>query len=95
MFLTPAGATPASVQFLQVTEAIIELVKADMGVSALARWMVLPHITSGAVRPFDGPRGLQRDCRIGFRRSDPRAQQLTKASMSLSRSLTHNLRSFS
>jgi len=36
--LIPAGAMPARVEAVQLTEAITELVKAGLGVAILARW---------------------------------------------------------
>jgi LysR family transcriptional regulator for metE and metH len=58
--LLPAGVTP-QVQEVQLTEAILELVKAGLGVSALARWAVRPLVESGALvaRPMTA-RGLHR-----------------------------------
>ncbi len=43
-FLKPAGIVPASVQYVQLTEAITEMVRAGLGIAALARWMILPHL---------------------------------------------------
>ena len=59
--LLPAGAVPARIDEVQLTEAIIELVKAGLGVSPIARWAVEPMITSGALvaRPLTA-RGLHR-----------------------------------
>jgi len=52
-YLVPAGVAPV-VQQVQLTEALIELVKAGLGVAALARWAVDPAVRTGAVRaiPF-------------------------------------------
>jgi LysR family transcriptional regulator for metE and metH len=47
--LLPAGAVPASVQEVQLTEAITELVKAGLGVAILARWAVQPLIDAGSI----------------------------------------------
>ena len=47
--LVPCGVTP-HVQQVQITEAIIELVKAGMGVAVLAWWAVEPAVRSGALR---------------------------------------------
>jgi LysR family transcriptional regulator for metE and metH len=47
--LLPAGAVPARVEEVQLTEAITELVKAGLGVAILARWAVQPLIDAGAV----------------------------------------------
>jgi LysR family transcriptional regulator for metE and metH len=59
--LVPAGVRPAKLQQVQLTEAIIELVKAGMGVAVLARWAVAPHVKAGtlAVVPLTR-RGLKR-----------------------------------
>src|SRR3954449_6038133 len=47
--LLPAGAAPARVEEVQLTEAITELVKAGLGVAILARWAVQPLLDSGAI----------------------------------------------
>jgi LysR family transcriptional regulator, regulator for metE and metH len=59
--LLPAGAVPARVEEVQLTEAIIELVKAGLGVSVIARWAVEPALESGTLvaRPLTA-RGLRR-----------------------------------
>ena len=48
--LAPAGVSPSQLSTLKLTEAIIELVKANMGVTILARWAVSPYLESGALR---------------------------------------------
>ena len=59
--LLPAGAIPARVEEVKLTEAITELVKANLGVSALARWAVEPLLASGELVALRIPeRGLQR-----------------------------------
>ena len=45
--LRPAGFWPRKVTSIQLTEAIIEMVKAGLGVAALAEWAVQPHLRSG------------------------------------------------
>jgi LysR family transcriptional regulator, regulator for metE and metH len=47
--LLPAGAGPARVEEVQLTEAITELVKAGLGVAILARWAVQPLIDAGTI----------------------------------------------
>ena len=47
--LDPAGVIPARVSRVQLTEAIIELVAAGLGISILARWAVAPAIRAGLV----------------------------------------------
>ena len=48
--LVPAGIRPAELQQIQLTEAIIELVKAGLGIAVLARWAVAPHVKAGTLR---------------------------------------------
>jgi len=59
--LVPAGAVPARVEEVQLTEAITELVKAGLGVAILARWAVQPLIDAGSVVGHALPaRGMHR-----------------------------------
>jgi LysR family transcriptional regulator for metE and metH len=47
--LLPAGVSPRDVSHVQLTEAIIEMVKAGLGVSVLARWAITPELESGVL----------------------------------------------
>jgi len=59
--LMPAGVMPARVEEVKLTEAIIELVKANFGVSALARWAVQPFLDAGSIVALPiTAKGLQR-----------------------------------
>src|SRR5215831_7799880 len=62
--LLPAGATPARIEEVLLTEAITELVKAGLGVAVLAPWSVRPLLDAGAIvaRPLTA-RGLHREWR--------------------------------
>ena len=59
--LAPAGITPGRMLQVQITEAIIELAKAGMGIGVLSRWAVAPHVRAGTLRaiPLTG-RGFKR-----------------------------------
>lgn len=59
--LRPAGIMPARVSEVQLTEAIIEMVKAGLGVSVLARWAIEGQMASGKLvaRPLTS-KGLHR-----------------------------------
>jgi len=45
--LDPEGVTPLRVSRVELTEAILELVRAGLGVAMLARWAVAPYVRSG------------------------------------------------
>ena len=47
--LDPAGVTPKRVSRVELTEAILELVRSGLGVALLARWAVAPYVRSGAL----------------------------------------------
>ncbi len=74
--LGPAGVEPARVSQVPLTEAILELVKAGLGVSVMARWAIEPALSSRArSRPFasasaesTGP-GRRSRCAIASSRS--------------------------
>ena len=48
--LVPAGVTPASVQRVPLTEAIVELVKAGLGIAVLTEWTAAPYVRAGGLR---------------------------------------------
>jgi LysR family transcriptional regulator for metE and metH len=59
--LAPAAVEPARVSQVPLTEAILELVKAGLGISVMARWAIEPAIKAGAVKAVRiGRRGVYR-----------------------------------
>ena len=59
--LTPAGIAPQKLIVLPLTEASIELVKADMGVAVMAQWALKPYLVSDDLRTVRiTPEGLLR-----------------------------------
>lgn len=62
--LAPAGIRPRSVGEVQLTEAMLSMVEAGMGIAVLARWAVAPYIESGKVKAISLERpGLRREWR--------------------------------
>jgi len=47
--LDPAGVSPRRVSTIQLTEAIVEMVKAGLGVAALASWAVEPYVSANSL----------------------------------------------
>lgn len=69
--LSPAGVTPRRVSQVQLTEAIIEMTKAGLGLSVLARWAAAEAIRTGALRALPlTPRGFYRDWSAATLRSN-------------------------
>jgi LysR family transcriptional regulator for metE and metH len=70
--LIPAGVSPRRVSAIALTEAIIEMVKAGVGISVLARWAVAPHVEAGALRAVRLlSRGFHRQWSAAMLRQDP------------------------
>jgi LysR family transcriptional regulator for metE and metH len=49
-FLNPAGVVPAKIYKVMLTEAILEMIKAGIGIGVLAKWAVLPNLMAGSLR---------------------------------------------
>jgi LysR family transcriptional regulator for metE and metH len=61
-FLAPGGVQPARVSRVDLTEAMVEMVKANLGIAVLARWAVARHLNPASLKAI--PLG-----RNGFRRT--------------------------
>lgn len=48
-YLDPAGITPRKTSAIQLTEAIVEMVKAGQGIAVLARWAIEPQLRDGSL----------------------------------------------
>jgi LysR family transcriptional regulator, regulator for metE and metH len=48
--LRPAGVTPQRVSFVMLTEAILEMVKAGLGISVMQTWAIEPALRAGEIR---------------------------------------------
>ncbi len=48
--LNPASVMPAKITQVMLTEAIVEMVKAGLGISVMSRWLTAPYVQAKAVR---------------------------------------------
>jgi LysR family transcriptional regulator for metE and metH len=61
LVLAPAGVAPKKITPLPLTEASIEMVKADMGVMVMASWALQPYLKSNSLKAVKiGKNGLKR-----------------------------------
>ena len=66
--LAPAGVSPRQVTPVQLTEALVELVKSQMGVGILARWAVQRELDAGSICAASiGADGVRRRWRVATR----------------------------
>lgn len=83
-FFVPARAYPSQVRRVQLTEAIIEMVRAQMGVSILARWLAEPYTRTKGLSTVRLGKGLWRDWRLATMQSHPLAKEIEQLSRVLS-----------
>jgi LysR family transcriptional regulator for metE and metH len=70
--LRPAGLEPKKHLQVRLTEAIIELVKANMGIAVLAQWAAAPYVASGSVAAVPiTRRGFSREWKAAYVRARP------------------------
>lgn len=61
MILKPAGISPKKVTILPMTEASVEMVKAEMGILVMAKWALKPYLSSDQLKIIKiGKNGLKR-----------------------------------
>jgi LysR family transcriptional regulator, regulator for metE and metH len=67
LLLAPANISPRKITPLPLTEASIEMVKADMGIMAMANWAAQPYLKTNSIRAIKiGRNGLKRKHYIAF-----------------------------
>ncbi len=68
--LLPANVTPRRVSHIELTEAIIEMVKAGLGIGVMARWALQPHLEAGTLKAVPlTKRGLHRQWQAAMMKS--------------------------
>ena len=77
--LTPAGVEPARVSEVPLTEAILELIKAGLGIGVLAGWAIDPARRNGSVAAVRiGREGVRRTWTAATLKDRPAAPWLTE-----------------
>ena len=70
--LAPANISPKKITALPLTEASIEMVKADMGIMAMAKWALQPYLKSNSIKAVKiGKNGLKRKHYIAIMNNKP------------------------
>jgi LysR family transcriptional regulator for metE and metH len=70
LLLAPAKISPRKITPLPLTEASIEMVKADMGVMAMANWAAQPYLKNNSIKAIKiGKNGLKRKHYIAYLRN--------------------------
>ncbi|WP_281231399.1 LysR family transcriptional regulator [Flavobacterium gelatinilyticum] len=69
--LAPAKVSPKKITPMPLTEASLEMVKADMGVMSMAKWALLPYLQNNPVKAVKvGKNGLKRKHFIATRANE-------------------------
>jgi LysR family transcriptional regulator for metE and metH len=68
--LAPAKVAPKKITTMPLTEASLEMVKADMGVMSMAKWALVPHLKTSPIKAIKiGKNGLKRKHFIAVRQN--------------------------
>jgi LysR family transcriptional regulator, regulator for metE and metH len=91
-FFVPARVYPAQLRRVQLTEAIIEMVRAEMGVTILARWLAQPYARNKGLSMLRLAKGLWRDWRVAALQNHVNAAEIQALSRVLSSLVRQNVR---
>jgi LysR family transcriptional regulator for metE and metH len=72
-FLRPARVSPREVSVVSLTEAVVSMVEAGLGVGVVPRWTVAPALKAGQLVSVRLGRGLHRHWGVATRRSAGRS----------------------
>lgn len=77
--LEPAGVMPQRVSHIDLTEAIIEMVRAGVGVTTFAKWAAAPYLRDGRLRAVRvTSRGIKREWFATVLRQEPMPTHLSE-----------------
>jgi LysR family transcriptional regulator, regulator for metE and metH len=77
--LVPAGVTPARYSQVNLTEAIVEMVRANLGISVMADWAIAPYEQQGGLKTIPVSKsGIRRRWYAATRRAERRPLYLER-----------------
>jgi LysR family transcriptional regulator, regulator for metE and metH len=77
-FLKESNSRPKKLTYIPQTEAIIEMVKADLGITVLTKWLMKPYLNASPLKIVKlGPKGFKRRWYIATLKDSSRAKHLS------------------
>lgn len=78
-FLRPQNIVPQKVMFIQLTEAVLEMINAGLGISVMAKWLIEPYIDSTKIKMVRiGREGLKRKWYLATLKKELQSMPLTR-----------------
>lgn len=78
-FLRPQHIKPQKVMYIQLTEAVLEMVNAGLGITVMAKWLISPYIDSTKIKMIKlGKMGLKRKWYIATLKNELQAKPLIR-----------------
>ena len=83
-FLLPYQIQTKSIMHVPLSEAIVEMVSAGLGVSPFARWLIEPYMNTRSLCLLSiGSKGAHRDWQLAARQNDPRTREFATLAKTL------------
>lgn len=78
-FLDPKGVVPKKVMYIQLTEAVLEMINEGLGIAVMARWLVEPYIDTSKIKMIKiGRSGLKRKWYIATLKNELQSRPLIR-----------------
>ena len=78
-FLRPQHITPKKVMYIQLTEAVLEMINAGLGIAVMAKWLISPYIDPTKIQMIKlGKIGLKRKWYIATLKNELQAKPLIR-----------------
>ncbi len=78
-FLRPEQITPKQVMYIQLTEAVLEMVREGLGITVMAKWLIEPYVDARTIKMIPlGKSGLKRKWYIATLKNELQSTPLRK-----------------